>query len=127
MVKTRAMNMLYPEPTRYDLNFRFFGIPVRVTPWFWLVLAVLGAAFGGLGLLAAGPALAFLLFTLAILLGFLSIFIHELGHVLMGACYGARGEIVLTAVGGLAGGCSDVHLRAHRIMVCLAGPIAQLL
>ena len=26
-----------PQPTRFDLNFRLFDVPVRVDPWFWLV------------------------------------------------------------------------------------------
>ena len=35
-----------PEPTAYDLRFRFLGIPVRVHPLFWLVTAMLGLSEG---------------------------------------------------------------------------------
>ena len=31
-----------PEPTAYDLRFRLLGIPVRVHPLFWIVMAVMG-------------------------------------------------------------------------------------
>ncbi|MCA9068473.1 MAG: hypothetical protein KDA84_06100 [Planctomycetaceae bacterium] len=30
------------NPTPYDLYFPVFGIPVRVTPWFWLAGLFLG-------------------------------------------------------------------------------------
>ena len=31
-----------PAPSPADLHFRLFGIPVRVSPWFWVVSLLLG-------------------------------------------------------------------------------------
>jgi Zn-dependent protease len=75
----------------------------------------LGVAFG----LSAG--------ILWIVGAFVSIMIHELGHVMAGQALGSKGEIILTPLGGLAGGCADLYSRRDRIIVYLAGPLAQLL
>ena len=34
-----------PAPTAWDLHFRLFGIPVRISPWFWVSNILLGWAF----------------------------------------------------------------------------------
>src|SRR5581483_11494851 len=85
-----------PGYTPYDLNFSLFGISVRVSPWFWLVSAFfvwnvsipLGLSFVFLGVACT----------------FVSILVHELGHVLMGKLFGSHGYIVLYSFGGLAVG-----------------------
>ena len=82
-----------PSPSPYDLHFRVFGIPVRIHPSFWILSAVFGW-----GTLQAG--FGFLL--LWILCFFISILVHELGHILMGMIFGRRGHIVLYGFGGLA-------------------------
>jgi Zn-dependent protease len=113
------MDLFLPEPTRYDLNFRLFSVPVRVSAGFWAVhlsLGILLAFAGGVGLLVLWPACSFV-----------SVMVHELGHVLMGRAFGSHGEIILTPFGGLAGGAGDLHERRHRIAVYAAGPAAQLL
>jgi stage IV sporulation protein FB len=112
-----------PEPTAMDLRWRMFGIDVRVHPLFWLISAFLGwsyyAAAGG------GPrGLAFV--SLWVLCVFVSILIHELGHVVAGRWFGASGHIVLHALGGLAIGC-NAPSRWQRIVISLAGPGAQFL
>ncbi len=58
---------------------------------------------------------------------FVSILIHEMGHVVAGQAFGSKGEIILTPLGGLAGGCAELQHRRNRIFVYLAGPLAQLL
>jgi stage IV sporulation protein FB len=55
---------------------------------------------------------------------FVSILVHELGHVLMGRLFGAQGHIVLYSFGGLAVGSSDLSSRWQRIAVYFAGPLA---
>ena len=113
------MSLLTPDRTRYDLNFRLNDIPVRVHPGFWIVHGVIGATTAtGIGAWA---------FFLWIACAFVSIVIHELGHVLAGRQFGARGEIVLTVFGGHAGASADLGERSHRIIVYLSGPAAQLL
>ena len=37
-----AMLLAEPPPSQADLHFRVFGIPVRVHPWFWIVVADAG-------------------------------------------------------------------------------------
>jgi Zn-dependent protease len=107
-----------PDQTPYDLRWRMFGIPVRVHPLFWLVSALLGwnALERGVGYLA-----------LWIGCVFVSILVHELGHVLMGRVFGTHGHIVLYSFGGLAIGSNDLRGRWRRIAVLAAGPGAGFL
>jgi Zn-dependent protease len=107
--------------TRFDLNFRLGDIPVRVHPFFWLSTVLLGLPrrIGGT------DAITQLLLWMAIV--FVSVLIHELGHVLMGRVLGSRGHIVLTGFCGLAIGSADLPHRWQRNAVSLAGPGAGFL
>ena len=109
--------MLFMEPTAtaYDLHFRVFGTEVRVHPMFWLVSVIMGASAGDEGL-------QYLLVWVVCV--FVSILIHELGHVWMGRVFGSHGHIVLYGFGGLAIGSNQLHRRWQRILVCFAGPLA---
>jgi stage IV sporulation protein FB len=111
--------LLEPEPTQFDLRFRLFGTHVRVHPMFWAVSGLLGEHYlrRGEGL---GPFLAW------IACSFVSILLHEMGHVLAGRLFGSQGHIVLYSFGGLAIGSSDLRNRWQRIVVYLAGPAIQL-
>jgi Zn-dependent protease len=119
------VSLLVPDTTRYDVNLRVLGFPVRVHPGFWLVhvgiaafLAVDEAVHGRLG-----PVVVFLIcFTCTA--G--AVLAHELGHVLAGRRFGADGEVVLTFLGGFAGVGIEAHTRRHRILVTLAGPAVNL-
>src|SRR5438105_12992959 len=102
-----------PSRTQFDLNFSLFGIHVRVHPAFWIVALVFGSS-------ALNDGLVFLLVWVACL--FVSILIHEMGHVLAGMCFGSRGNIVLYSFGGLAVGSSELESRWQRVVVFLAGP-----
>ena len=55
---------------------------------------------------------------------FVSILIHEFGHVWMGQAFGSRGHIVLYGFGGLAIGSNRLDSRWQRIAVSFAGPLA---
>jgi Zn-dependent protease len=97
-----------------------FGVPVRVHPMFWVFSALLGWD------LVQGENRLQLLF-LWIACVFVSILLHEFGHVFMGMLCGARGGyIVLYAFGGLAIGSNALANRWKRIAVSLAGPAIQL-
>ncbi|HSO11633.1 MAG TPA: hypothetical protein VLT51_04610, partial [Anaerolineales bacterium] len=78
-----------PPPTQYDLRFSIAGIPVRVHPLFWLIALLLGSS----GALVEIP--------IWILVVFVSILVHELGHALAFRRYGIQSHIVLHAMGGL--------------------------
>src|SRR6266446_8237862 len=105
------------EPTPYDLRWRMFGIQVRVHPMFWLVTAILWWN-------RIEVSVTCLL--LGILSVFVSILLHELGHVFMGRAFGSHGHIILYSLGGLAVGSNALARRWQRILVCLAGPGIQL-
>ncbi len=100
-----------PHPTQADLHFRLGSIPVRVHPFFW-VAAVL------LGLRPDNRPVELLLWVAVV---FVSILVHELGHVLTGMRYGQRGHIVLWALGGLAVG-SRTGRTGPDLLVLFNGP-----
>jgi len=91
---------------------------VRVHPSFWIVSALLGWSWFN------SNGISYLL--LWILCVFISILVHEFGHVLMGRLFGSRGHIVLYSFGGLAIG-SNMRSGWRSILVLLAGPGAQFL
>lgn len=119
------MNLLDTPPTPFDVNFSVFGVPVRITPFFWLTAVIMGGAF------ANGTEL--LVWILAVLL---SILIHELGHVWAYRRHGMAARVVLHQFGGVA--IADGFGSAWRlprwgndpwrdIFISLAGPGAQIL
>lgn len=99
------------QSTSLDLRFRLGGIPVRVEPWFWLTGLVLGGSLTGARL------------PLWLLVMFVSILVHELGHALAARAFGARAHIRLYAFGGLT--YPDRRLpRWRNVAMTLAGPFA---
>ncbi|MBY0524898.1 MAG: site-2 protease family protein [Gemmataceae bacterium] len=111
--------LLESPPTQFDLNWRMFGIPVRVSPWFWLTSLFLGwSAYANTSIL---------LLVIWVLCVFVSVLIHELGHVVVGTIFGSDGHILLYSFGGLAIGSSNLDRRWQRIAVSFAGPLAQFL
>ncbi len=109
---------LEPTPTQFDLKFRLFGTPVRVHPTFWLFSAILGWQFLKLG---------FGYLALWIGCTFLSLLVHEFGHIVMGRICGRPGHIILYSFGGLAVGEYQVRQRWQRIAISFAGPAAGFL
>ncbi|MGH7174297.1 MAG: site-2 protease family protein [Gemmataceae bacterium] len=109
-----------PDETAYDLRWRMFGTPVRVHPMFWLINVILGwdAAMGRGG----GGVPSLLLWVGCV---FVSVLVHEFGHVLVGRLFGSHGYIVLYSMGGLAVGSNHLSRRWQRIAVSFAGPFAE--
>jgi Zn-dependent protease len=98
------------------LRFRAFGVPVFVQPAFWLTAVLLGGSIGSPGLLVLWVAIVFV-----------SVLVHELGHVAAMRMTGGGGEIVLTAFGGLAvPNLPNSERRSHAIFISAAGPLAQI-
>jgi Zn-dependent protease len=108
-----------PPPSQADLLFRLFGFPIRVSPWFWGVTLMLGVS----GSEKADPAMVLMW----VVVVFISIVVHELGHAFLQRRFGGRPRIVLYGFGGLA--ISDDCDRAPRsqILISLAGPLAGFL
>ncbi len=113
-----------PPPTRYDLRFTIADIPIRVHPLFWLITLLLGAS-GDI-----------LLLPIWLLVIFVSLLVHELGHALAFRRYGQRSHIVLHFAGGLTipepvtwgSGLANVSLSPNQqIFISIAGPGAGFL
>ena len=114
-----------PPSTRYDLHFNLAGIPVRVHPLFWLIAILLGSSSNNI--------IQILIWVLVV---FVSILIHELGHALAMRVYGQPSQIVLHFSGGLTipepvwwgGRSANVALAPRQeILISLAGPGAGFL
>ena len=113
-----------PPPTQYDLRFSIAGIPVRVHPLFWLIALLLGAA--------GDP----LLLPAWVLVIFVSILVHELGHAFAFRRVGQDSRIVLHMAGGLtipetvswgSGWASVARSTWQDIFISIAGPGAGFL
>lgn len=100
------------------LRFTLFGFPVEVHWPFWLTAALLsGAAY------ANNPeAITGMIIGMVVI--FVSIIVHELGHAFAMRHFGERQpEITLHAFGGYARG-SHWRSRTEQIIISLAGPAA---
>jgi Zn-dependent protease len=118
------MMLSAPQPTPFDLRFRLFGTHVTVHPFFWVMALVFGwnahsnrSLVGDNGMVALG---------LWVVCVFVSILLHEFGHVWMGRYFHADPYIVLHALGGLAIGASALYDWWKRLLVYIAGPAIQL-
>jgi Zn-dependent protease len=111
-----------PDRTQFDVNFRLFGFPVRVHPLFWLGAVLLGANW-----LNAPDDNGLLYLFMWVVVVFVSIIVHELGHAVAFRRFGSDAHIVLWIFGGLAVPNSTVSGRGRRILVALAGPFAGFL
>jgi stage IV sporulation protein FB len=104
-----------PQRSQFELNWTMLGIPIRVHPFFWMMSAMMGWSTLRFGV-------EFLILWIACV--FVSILVHEMGHVLMGRLFGSEGHIVLYSFGGLAVGSSALRHHWQRIAVYVAGPAA---
>ncbi len=105
-------------PTRLDFHFSALGIPVRVSPWFWVLSALLGRME-----LQQDP----FHFASWMAVVFISILVHELGHALTARLFGYSPRIVLHQFGGIALFVPDRGYTTSRaILITAAGPAAGL-
>lgn len=105
-----------PQPSAYDLNFRLAGIPVRITPVFWIMSIVLGWGNG------EPMAVAVWVGCVAV-----SIIVHEMGHALTNRIFGLRSIIVLHGLGGVCGSEDKPIASWKRVLVLFNGPAAGFL
>jgi stage IV sporulation protein FB len=104
-----------PAPTRGEIHFRLFDIPVRVHPYFWLTTLFMGLS----------PDVGTLLIWIGVV--FVSILWHELGHVFAYRFFGIHGDVVLYGFGGLAVPDREIRGTFARVVVSAAGPCAGFL
>ena len=94
--------------------------PIRVTPLFWFSSPRFGPRYyaypeqGSLGY--------FLFWMVAV---FVSVLLHEAGHIFVGRLFGMHSEVVLSALGGTTLGFHALLRRWQRLVVLLAGPAIQ--
>jgi len=122
------MILSQPQTTPFDLVFRLWGVPVRVSGWFWPITALFG--WGMCQGLARDPREALQLLVLWEVVVFVSIVLHEMGHALAFRAFGQDCEVVIYQFGGLAipvsRGRRGARRPIERLLVAAAGPAAQL-
>ncbi|MBE6428258.1 MAG: hypothetical protein E7028_06740 [Planctomycetaceae bacterium] len=105
-----------PQTTQFDLNFAIGKIPVRINPFFWLLVILLGRNLSPPMLL------------LWIIAATLSLLIHELGHALALKYFHISSRIILYGFGGLTVFDRRYHLRwFENAFISFAGPGAGFL
>ena len=112
-----------PSGSPYDLNFQVGPFPTRVAWTFWLGAVLLG--WSALQFEGAGrPQPIYLLLWIIIL--FVSILVHELGHAVAARVFGYPAHILLYHFGGLAYYQPHRHTSGREVVIALAGPAAGL-
>lgn len=115
------MNPLNPASGPFDLHWRLFGIDFRVKPMFWLMNLLFGYFYVRSFKSVDQHLFAYL--GLWLVCAFVSVMVHELGHVTVGRLFGARSDVLLYAMGGAAMGDFGSLAPWKRILVYAAGPV----
>ena len=100
-------------------HFRIFGIPIRVEPFFVVVAALWGIRLEPLWMVLGW-----------VVIVFVSVLVHELGHAVTYRFLGQRSAIVLHGFGGFTvptGGGRRVLSKPKSVFVSISGALAQLL
>jgi Zn-dependent protease len=92
------------------VRFRVAGFPVRIDPFFFVTMALLGLAASRSGALVVEW----------VVVAGVSILVHELGHAFAFRRFGSSAEITLSGFGGVTVGAAQPPLRS--IVVSVAGP-----
>ena len=104
------------------IAFRLFGIPIYITPFTWVLLAIVG---GGFGMRSADDLKDLVLF---VVIGMVTLIVHELGHALAGRAFtGSTPVIVMDGLGGATYHEVQPEKRWQYFLMVLAGPLATLL
>jgi stage IV sporulation protein FB len=107
-----------PTPSPADLHFRLLGVPVRVHPWFWVIALMLGLPSRSDEKAAPVEVLIW------VVVVFISILVHEMGHAMLQRRFGGHPRITLYSFGGFAA-CDDCDRSPRsQILISLAGPAA---
>lgn len=110
--EAKGQSTVYDERPEHPPLFILFGIPVTVSLWHFVwMLVIFSNLFAESAALGAG----------AILLGFFSTLMHELGHAFVSLAFGLRPAVALIGMGGLC-----YHRPAekswHNMLIVIAGP-----
>ena len=107
-----------PQPSPFDIRFSLFGIPIRISPMFWLFSGLFSYQY------LQHPTRPYAFFFMSVGCMFFSILVHELGHAVTMRLFRLPARIVLLAMGGLAISPFPANRRWKRIVISLAGPAA---
>lgn len=127
--------MLWPRP-RHNVSAmlgrswrfaRIAGIPIGVSPWWLIVVALityaLGASYFPESVAGIAPAEAYALGLASALALFASILLHELGHAIVARRRGIQvTEIDLWLLGGVARMEGEAHTPQDELRFAIAGP-----
>ncbi len=106
---------------KWTLRFTLWGIPVEIQPSSWLMLALLGGAFG----VSDGNMLVQVLIFVAA--GMLCLLAHEFGHALAARKFtGVTPNITMAMLGGVTHAPVSMRTRKEHFLWVLAGPLAGL-
>jgi Zn-dependent protease len=107
-----------------------FGIPVFIDPSWFLVLLLIAVPMGGEWSVRYpqwGPGLAYLAALGTVMLFFLSVLLHELGHSLVALAQGIKvSSITLFMFGGIASIDQESKTPGQAFQVAIAGPSVSL-
>ncbi len=120
-----ALLAVDPGSTPYDLRFRLGPIPVQVHPFFWLLAGFLGVRLVQAEMQAGRDGTS--VFIIWMVVVFVSILVHELGHALTALQAGWPPKIILYAFGGLAVFSPTYRDPRTMIWITFAGPLAGFL
>ena len=98
------------------LRFRLFGFPISIHWSFWVIPILFGAGGGG------DPVEQTRFLLILVIVFFISILGHELGHAFAYRRYGGRPSVFIHGMGGMA----SVHghyTRKQKIIITIAGPL----
>lgn len=98
-------------------RFQALGVPVTVSPWFLIVVLF------GLDYLRLGVDF-FLIYVIVV---FVSVLVHELGHAFAMRRFEQQPQILLQGYIGLTYGSAPYRTRREDILTSLAGPFTQIL
>ena len=106
---------------------RIAGIPVGVSPWWLVIVAVftyaLGSSYFPEVVHGISPAVSYALGLASVLLLFVSILAHEFGHALVARRHGIEiEEIDLWLLGGVSRMRGEAHAPQDELRYALAGP-----
>ena len=98
------------------LRFQLFGFPIAIHWSFWVIPILFGAGGGG------DPVEQTRALLILVIVFFISILGHELGHAFAYRRYGGRPSVLIHGMGGMA----SVHghyTRKQKIIITIAGPL----
>jgi Zn-dependent protease/CBS domain-containing protein len=111
---------------------RIAGIPIGVSPWWLLIVAlitwVLGSSYFPEQVHGIAPLSSYALGLASVLLLFASLLLHELGHAIVARRRGVRvQEIDLWLLGGVSRMAGEAHDPGDELRYALAGPAVSAL